>query len=233
MNQDFVLLLNPANARRLIRFQKILNMILPEGIEEISKQDLIDENCFDSIVCPYSEVKRDITQFLLDCNMRGIVMNKIHPEFSEIELINAVRISKPKSIMICSHNDSWKKACNAFFLKDIVKLKSHPKHITSQEIDDFRDGVLIIETGFNVLEYPKEIRNMGIEFAKTIVYDTNDFPSLHIFNYVWNNIITSLFPTMPISFTKKSDNKEPYMFAQLYNTCLFPEHIQTKTIFRI
>ncbi len=231
MNQDFRLLLTPAIARRLCLIGKTCNIELPDQMYELAKQDMINEDSFD-FACPFSETKRFITQFLLDCNLRGIVQNVYHPEFDETALANTIRLSKPEMITINSpRREVWNNATKSSFLYGITKI--YTAMPSSEIIDARRTGVLIID--FSNFDMGREnIHILGMEFSKTLVFDKTEWNSL----IPWTVLAEQLFPTMPSGLYPRlvKDVSQSYtetslhMFARLYNTCIFEELITDTNI---
>lgn len=227
MNQDFGLSLTPANARRLLMFQNISNISLPDEIEHLAGQDMIGEDTFDDFVCPYNEEKRVITQFLIDCDGRGIVQRKYH-RFGGIEVVNVARFFKPDHIVIFAQQKvPWKMAAKAFFLDNVIVRD--PFDLTNDEIDRFRSGVLIIDLERND-QHLHKIRSFASEFQRTILFDETNYP--------WPMLAEVLFPTMPHPFYPKVvkdiptvwKNKPISMFAPFFNMCVFPQFIVDKQI---
>lgn len=233
MNQDFGLSLTPANARRLLMFQEVsTNIVLPDAVRQMAEQDMITERNFDTFVCPYNEERRMITQFILDCNQRCIIQRVYHP-FGHTEIINAVRLMKPKHIIIFTENRTlWQTAARAFFLNNVI-IK-HPFRMTSDEIDQYRSGVLIIDVDHRETAYKMHgyrIQNFASEFQQTIIYDS--WTASH---YPWPLLAKLLFPTMPSPLYVRTTADIPNMwitkpisyFAPYFNMCLFPEFIKAK-----
>lgn len=228
MNQDFGLSLKPATARRLIRIQQVCNVALPENLIDLALQDRIGENAFDPFVCPCDDAKLEITQFLLDCNLRGIVQRNYHLEFNEMALLNAIRHVKPNFVTIYSdRHDVWKDAAAAFFVSDVVKITSS---MTNEEMDERRSGILIFDgppVGPSINTAMTKLRNFGSEFPRTLVFDRRQDWNMLM---PWNLWAQSLWPTMPnplypriVKNISEAYNKPLHMFAPLYNVCMFPE----------
>lgn len=211
MNRDFILKATPAVARRLLRFNQITRLDLPDGVEALAQQDRITETDFDPIICPYTPERAEITQFLLDNDMRGIVQASYHPMIDEITLLNIARISGDSKISVFSKRSIfWHKAARAWFLTDI-DIRA-PFDVAEQWIDQRRDGLLIIDLYDENYEY---FRSVVREFPRIIVYQPKD-QQLH-----WTFLANLLFPTMPHPqfFSDKILDDD---FAVFYNVCLFP-----------
>jgi hypothetical protein len=221
VNQDFCLTLTPANARRLRMFQNVSNIILPDDLNMIADQDMIGPDSFDQFVCPYNEEKRTITQFLLDCDLRGIVQRLYH-RFGVMEIINTVRLAKAKiTIVFTRDKDTWTKAAKALFVDVLI---CNPFQLSGEEIDKYRDGVLIID--FNHETSLSKIRSFATEFQRTILYDNQTE-----LKYPWQMLANALFPTMPHPLYSKivedapGNDKASHAFAPYYGMCLFEEFI--------
>jgi hypothetical protein len=227
MNQDFAIPFTPANARRLVRFNEFLNIEITPEIAELAETDMISELNFDPFVCVHSKEKEMITQFLLDCNMRGIFQQEYHPSFGEIELLNTVKIHKPDCVTIFSNRENiWAKAGK--FL-GYQKINFRTFFIKAEDIDKFRTGVLIIDFNFQP-EYShlNKIRDIATEFEKTIVFSPK---GKHLES--WPALARSLFPLMPSALYPRIVKNVPKewsqvpicMFATLFNMALFPEFV--------
>jgi hypothetical protein len=237
MNQDFGLSLTPAIARRLLRIQEVSNVKLPDDLTILAQQDMIDEQSFDQFVCAYSDEKRAITQFLLDCDLRGIVQRLYHPCFDEMALLNAVRLGHPEHIVIFTERrDVWKQASKALFLDKVTHLHYHFR-LSSEEIDKYRSGVLIVDLQQG--EWSK-IRDYGAEFAKTIIYDhkTADQMSPSVLPNPWVFAAHALFPTMPDPMYPRIIEDIPefwrdkpiHLFSVYYNMCIFREYVNDRIL---
>ena len=240
MNQDFGLSLTPANARRLLRFQEIFNIELPSELTELAEQDLISEDCFDKFVCRYNNVTRTITQFLLDCNLRGIVQQNYHPEFSETELLNTINITKPSHItIITGRSDLWQKTAKTLFIKNNIHFFNYFA-ISSEDMDKLREGVLIIDFDTK-LEFNNmtRFRDFACEFPQTLLFSSLAEDTERLI--LWTSLARILFPTMPHplyprlvkSIPIEWENIPLSLFATFYNMCLFPEYITDPKIIEL
>lgn len=239
MNEDFGLLLTSGNARRLIRFQRSFNISVSDGLDRIAQQDLIDEAAFDAIICPADAVKLAITQFLLDCNLRGVIQYNFHREFSEIAVLNAVRLAKPEHVVIFTERrELWRNCAKAWFQDDICHIYT-PFNLSFEEIDKFRSGVLIVDCDNRTEMFANKIRDFGSEFPRTIVYDPSCDDG---FDGVapWTFWARALFPTMPhplyprvvANIPNDWIDKHLSLFAPFYNVCLFPDLISDPRLVR-
>ena len=235
MNQDFVLSATPSNARRLMLLQRIGAIHITDEIRALAARDAIDESHFDPLVCPYHPVKHRITQFLLDCKLRGVVMANFHPEYNEIALLHAIKLAKaPRIHIISSHHTRWNPAIAALSLTPIVE-KSPFLMLSKQQIDQHRHNtVLVVDANLSVLR--GKLRILAQEFAQVIIYQANDSNrSLHSEWLVWANL---LFPSMPHPLYPHVVENVPAAwselslvdFAPFYNTSLFPDLISERSL---
>jgi hypothetical protein len=237
MNQDFGLSLTPANARRLVRFQKIFKLELSDAIISLAKQDRINQDDFDQFVCPHSEVKETVTQFLLDCNLRGIIQQDYHPEFSETELLNVIKIKKPKHITIFTNRQGiWQKAAKSLLLGKNIHYCPPYFYTSSEDIDKLRDGVLIVDLIKSEFSYMNKLRDFSSEFPQTILFSAKKETTDDLI--AWTVLAKALFPTMPHPLYPKLVKNIPEewkelplsLFATFYNVCLFPEYVIESSI---
>lgn len=235
MNQDFALSATPSNARRLLLLQHIGAIHITDEIRALAARDMIDESHFDPLVCPYHPVKHRITQFLLDCKLRGVVMADFHPEYNEIALLHAIKLANAPRIHIVSNQLSrWNPAIAALSLAPIVE-KSSFLMLSREQIDQHRHNtVLVVDANLGILR--GKLRILAQEFAQIIVYQARDGnQSLHTEWLVWANL---LFPTMPHPLYPHVVENVPAAwlelslvdFAPFYNTCLFPDLISERSL---
>lgn len=232
MNQDFALLATPANARRLQVFQRVCKIDLPASIEALAAEDRIDESAFDSMVCPCDSVKLMITQFLLDCDLRGAIQTAYHPEFHPIALLNAVRLAKPDLVIVATNRRRiWQSASIAVNLpiRQIADPSSYTVEGSLASVD--RHATVIYDVDH--ITTPA-MRYLSREFARTIIYEHRELS--HVMP--WPFWARMLFPGMPhplmprlIKDVPSDWLKQPLAaFAVLYNVCLFPYLIDTPSI---
>jgi len=232
MNEDFALLLTPANARRLLRIAQACDMTIDniEELLEIAVTNTLPEDAFDQFVCPYSLTREVITQFLLDNNLRGIIQQDYHSDFNEIALMNAVRIKRPNSVTVFTNREkTWKDAAKACLPLGVDVNVSRPYMMVGDDIDKHRSGILIIDNDATTASAPHKLRAFASEFASTLYFD-----SLRGFNLIppWTLVASMMNPTMPnplyprmVIDVSESYKKPLYLFAPLYGVCLFPELI--------
>lgn len=229
MNQDFALLATPANARRLLLFQQVCALEIADELHAIAKHDMIGEHHFDALVCPYHPVKRAITQFLLDCNLRGIVPADFHPEYNEIALLHALKLAHSEHIHIITNKSSrWTAPIAALSLEARTRT-SQFLQLTKEEIDCRHNTVVVLDCNLSTMR--NRLRIAAQEFPQIIIYQSDDgHIDLHTQWIIWAHL---LFPTMPhplyvrlIENIPSAWRSLPLMrFAPLYNTCLFPNLI--------
>jgi len=191
MNQDFALLATPANARRLLMFRRCCRLTVPSDIAALAVQDTIDENAFDPMVCQPCVEKHTITQFLLDCGLRGVVQADYHPTMTPLSLLNALRLANPARIIIITERRLvWTAAITALSLSSAALVRS----VAALE-DAPRDAVI-------VFEHPSDIHQ---SMSQTLTNVTREFPRFIIFDPQqgferlthWSIWARGLFPGMP------------------------------------
>ncbi len=232
MNEDFALLLTPANARRLLRLSQACDMTIAntEELLEIAATDTIPYDAFDPFVCPHSLTRETITQFLLDNNLRGIVQQDYHPDFNEIALMNTVRLRRPEFVSVFTNREKvWKDAAKACLPLGVNVDVCRHYTMTGENIDKRRSGILIIDNDATSESSPHKLRAFASEFASTLYFD-----GLRGFDLIppWTLPASMMNPTMPtslyprtVSDVGESYKKSLYLFAPLYGVCLFPELI--------
>lgn len=237
MNEDFGLTLTPTNARRLIHIQKIFNIELPENLHTIASQDVIGEDAFDQFVCPASPTKVVITQFMLDCGLRAIVQRNYHREMTEMAVLNVIRLVKPKRVVVFTERrEFWRNASLALFLPKTMHIVL-PFTLSTEEIDNYRADVLIIDCDNRVDMFATKIRDFASEFSRTIIFDPSCSDGFEV-TPPWTLWARALFPTMPHPLYPRVVANVPVdwvgkplcMFAPFYNVCLFPELINDEKI---
>ena len=229
MNQDLALLATPANARRLRLFSRILPIELSPAISALATQDCLDQRVFDSLVCPYDAVKHTVTQFLLDCDLRGTVQTAYHPEVNPVALLNAVRLVTTEIIVITGRRHVWSMAATALNITlQIGSLAWLEQHL--ERID--RRSVLIVETDDREIA-SHLLRNVSREFPRTIIYDISDLARLVPW-VVWAQL---LFPAMPHPLFPRMIAEMPAWervpmaaVALFYNVALFPHLVTTPSV---
>lgn len=231
MSRDFAFLATPATARRLLLLQRFGLIDLPDGMTELAARDCIDASDFDEFVCPYTEERATITQFLLDNNLRGILQARYHPSFDELSVLNTLRLAQPSKITILTRRASaWRRYSRTWFLDDVEVLA--PYDLTGAWIDERRDGPLVIDLCMQMTE-GFELRGVRFlrEFCQVILYQSCQL-SLEQLTH-WTVLAAMMFPTMPnplsIGLIKNNPahwaTMQLHDFAHFYNVCLFPQYI--------
>lgn len=225
MNQDFALLPTPAIARRLLLMQRVCRLDLAPEISALAEQDRLDvAACFDPFALPHSVARETITQFLLDCDLRGIVQANFHPDFTPLAVVNAVRYTPQQAVIMTTQRSVWRNALQAFGLDWELWL---PFRLQSEDIARLRHLVLIIDT--NSFVSPRNMLNIAREFPRAIVYEqTTSFNDLTS----WTIWARALFPNMPPPVLARADHIETPLvnFAPAYNTAIFPDLISDPLI---
>jgi hypothetical protein len=221
VNQDFVLSATPGIARRLLLLQHASKLDLSPAIVALAEQDRIDDRAFDALVCPDHPVKRQITQFLLDCDLRGVVQRAYHPEFNPLALLNVLRLAKATEVIVLTtYHRVWK--TGAFPLPvQCMSLTWFEKHLMT--ID--RGAVVVYDAEPCTGNQFVRLRYLVREFPRFIIYDSTEIErSSH-----WALWARLLFPTMPHPLASMVLQDTPAhwsalpssAFALFYNVCLF------------
>jgi len=230
VNQDFALLATPANARRLLLFSRIFQIELSPAIIALTTQDRLDEQAFDSLVCPYDRVKHTVSQFLLDCDLRGMVQTAYHPEINPVALLNVVRLAASEIVVVTGRRHAWSMAATALN----ISLRTGSLGWLEQNLEQIdRNSAVIIETDDREIS-SYLLRNVSREFPRTIIYDTSDLARVVPW-VVWANL---LFPAMPHPLFPRMIADMPPACAGLplaaiaifYNVALFPDLITIPSI---
>jgi hypothetical protein len=230
MNQDIALLATPANARRLLLFRRVCKLDLAPEIVALATQDCLDEQVFDSMVCPYDSVRYAISQFLLDCNLRGGVQVAYHPTMNPLALLNVVRVAAPPQIMVVSaRRRVWSMAASALGLA--VQMTS-PTALLEEHVNRRTVVIMEVDDQMGISRY--HLRNICREYPHLIIYDVSDVDRLVPWA-VWGQL---LFPTLPHPLMPRLVADVPddwkavplVAFALLYNICILPHLITTPSI---
>ena len=230
MNQDFALLATPANARRLLLFSRVLPIDLSPTIINLASQDRLDEQMFDSLVCPYDAVKHTVSQFLVDCGLRGGVQTAYHPEINPVALLNVVRLTTTQIVVISGRRHVWSMAATALN----IAVQTGSLTWLEQNLDQIdRETVLIVETDDREIS-SHLLRNVSREFPRMIIYDISDLRRIVPW-VVWAQL---LFPEMPHPLFPRMIQEVPpawanvplVAFAVFYNIALFPPLITTPSV---
>lgn len=232
MNQDFALLATPANARRLAMFRRVCQIDLPPDILALAAEDRIDESAFDPMACPYDTVKLTITQFLLDCGLRGVVQTAFHPEFHPIALLNAVRLAKPDVVVVATSRRRLWHAASSAVNQPIQLIVDPASHLLEKSLTPIDRHATVIHDVDNLTA--PSLRYLCREFAKTIIYEYRELSHIQVWP-VWARM---LFPSMPHPLMPRVIKEVPdgwlkqplAAFAVLYNVCLFPHLITLPAI---
>jgi hypothetical protein len=223
VNQDFALLLTPAIARRLLRLPSRPMIDLPPEVAEIAEQDRIPLNEFDSFICPPTPERVAISQFMLDCNMRGSLEARYHPCMDETSILNVARLTRsPVTVLTTRRKDIWRDAAKNLFMTNV----------TYRQLQE-RDDYWIDDHCRDVLIFDLQIRNsiylaarLAREFARTFIYVSYTVPDEQTPN--WTGLAGTLFPDMP-NPTLRHLGEEPLQSlaqrAAYYNNALFLEYI--------
>ena len=230
MNHDFALLATPANARRLLLFRRVVSVDVSPAIIDLAAQDCLDEQVFDSLVCPYDAVKHTVSQFLLDCGLRGGVLTAYHPEINPVALLNVVRLVTSDIIVVTGRRHAWSMAAQALN----IPLRTGSLSWLEQHLDEIdRWTTIIVETDDHQLS-PHLLRNVSREFPRMIIYDISDLKRL----VPWVVYGQLLFPTMPHPLFPRMIKEIPpawegvplAAFAIFYNVAVFPQLITTPSV---
>jgi hypothetical protein len=230
VNQDLALLASPANARRLLLFSRVVSINLSPAIIELAAQDCLDEQVFDSLVCPYDTVKHTVSQFLLDCGLRGGVLTAYHPEINPVALLNVVRLVKSEIMVITGRRHTWSMAAQALN----IALQTVSLSWLEQNLDQIdRWTTVIVETDDHQIS-PHLLRNVSREFPRLIIYDISDLKRL----VPWVVYGQLLFPAMPHPLFPRMIKELPAAwervplaaFAVFYNIGLFPHLITIPSV---
>jgi len=223
VNQDFALLATPANARRLLLLQRAGQIELTPAILELAAEDCLEASALDSLVCPDNPVKRIISQFLLDCQLRGIVQPAYHPEFEALALLNTVRLTTPSQVIVLSsYRRTWLSGAIA------VPVRCQTLGWLEQNLATVdRHSVVIYEPDYHVNQHQNSLRFLVREFPRFIIYDSREIGRLSH----WSEWARLLFPTMPHPLLPHLAKDVPAYwrslplaaFAVFYNVCLFPD----------
>jgi hypothetical protein len=239
MNQDFATLATPANARRLLLLRRVCKLNIPPAIVALATQDTLSAEAFDPMVCPYHIEKHAITQFLLDCNLRGVIQADYHPIMTPLNLLNVARLANPQRIIIVTERRLvWSAAITALMLSSASIVRSWAA------LDDVaRDTTIIFDPAwegsgshYRMQSQPnRQLFNTVREFPKFMIYEQQQgFERLTH----WSVWARSLFPGMPHPLTPRLLQNVPSdwqkmslaAFALFYNVCIFPHLITTPTI---
>jgi hypothetical protein len=235
MNQDFALLPTPANARRLLMLQRICPIEVSAEITAIAQRETIGESQFDPLICPHHPVKQAITQFLLDCRLRGIVQANYHPEYNEIALLHTLKLAHADRIHIVTNKPSrWTRPIAALSLERVTHTSL--SLFLSKDSIERRDTVLVVDVTMGIMR--SRLRVAAQDFPQIIIYQANDGQTnLHAHWVIWAHL---LFPGMPHPLYMALVENVPSAwrhrslaeFAPFYNTCLFPELITDRQLLR-
>ena len=230
MNQDFALLATPANARRLLLFSHVLPIDLSPAIITLAAEDCLDARIFDSLVCPHDVVKHTVTQFLLDCDLRGGVQTAYHPEINPVALLNVVRQVTADIIVVTGRRHVWSVAATTLNISlqtgSLTWLEQHLAKID-------RSSAVIVETDDREVS-SHLLRNVSREFPRMIIYDTSDLARVVPW-VVWAQL---LFPTMPHPLFPRMIAEMPVAWervsmaaiAVFYNIALFPHLVMRPSV---
>ena len=228
MNQDFAVLATPANARRLLLLSRTGAISVPDDIAQLATRDMIGEADFDPLVCPYNPVKRALTQFLLDCNLRGVVQDVYHPEFNALALLYTIKLAKVQRIVILSSRPTrWEPIIASLSLHAIAKVIPLAA-LAEADFERRQDTALVVDA--DATTFRERLRIIAREFPQVIVYEHTVDASLETHWTMW---ATVLFPTMPHPlYVRMVKDVPPHWttqhlidFAPFYNTCIFPDLI--------
>jgi len=150
MNQDLAFEITPAKARKLLKASEICKMVLPNGIEDISKTDLLD--------IQGSFAEKELMQFIVDTDYRCVVCSP--PGLTRTRFIELIKQTCTNNIIVTGYNKQ-------LWLKEV-----HFEPITSAVNHKFQDGkrssILIYDYG--VMPNEDNIEIISNEFPKTIVF---------------------------------------------------------------
>jgi hypothetical protein len=227
VNQDFAMLATSAMARRLLLLQPLCQLTLPEAITQLAAQNRLADNAFD----PYDSTRHVISQFLLDCNLRGVIQADYHPEMTPLAVLNVVRISQPTQIVIVSERRRvWANAGIALSL--IIKIVTS---VSALEDIDYH-AVVIYDTNYSsTMSVSGALQNVVRDFPHIIVFDDRRGFDRLMHWTLWARL---LFATMPHPLYPRRTADVPIIwkdhplvdFAVFYNVCIFPNLITDPTI---
>lgn len=222
MNQDFALLATPANARRLILLQQVSKIELSSDIIALAATDCLGETAFDPLVCPMHPVKLAVSQFLLDCGLRGIIQTAYHPEIDPITVLNMMRIDK---VIVLSHRQrTWRRAATVLGMTiQCISSIGWLEHNLSQ-VD--RHAVLIYDADAN--NFPSRLRHLVREFPRFIIYDATKLSDVTHW-IVWARILCPHMPS-PVYLMKDTSDLPLAAFAVFYNVGIFRHLIMAPSI---
>jgi hypothetical protein len=214
------LLATPATVRRLLLMRQAGKIDLTPEIIAVADQDRLDESAFDPMVCPYDIIKLTISQFLLDCNLRGAVQSMWHPEFHPLALLNAVRHGADQAVIVTLRRGVWVPAARAVNLPVTILPTT-----TLGKLDRIDRRTVLIH---DVCGTDHHLRNWVREFPRTIIYDYSDVRLVP-----WIYWARLLFPGMPHPLLPRIIKDVPSNWANLplaafalyYNVCIFPHLI--------
>ena len=227
MNQDFALMATPANARRLLLLSRIGGIDIADDIKQLATRDTIGEADFDPLVCPYNPVKQALTQFLLDCNLRGVVQDAYHPEFNPLALLYTFKLANAQRVLILSSRPTrWESIISTLALPN-ASVRPFAS-LTDADLDQRQHTVLVADADGST--FRGRLRIVAREFPQTVVYEHTVDVTLETHWTIWANL---LFPTMPhpLYVRMVKDVPEHWSsqllseFAPYYNTCIFPSLI--------
>lgn len=228
MNQDFGVLATPANARRLLLLSRTGTINLPDEIVQLAARDMITEADFDPLVCPYNPVKRTLTQFLLDCNLRGVVQDVYHPEFNPLALLHTLKLANAQRIVILSSRPNrWEAIIVSLSLRAIAKVMPFAA-LADADFERRQHTVLVVDADGTT--FRDRLRIIAREFPQIIVYEHTVDANLETHWTMWAHV---LFPTMPHPLYVRLVKNVPSHwasqhlidFAPYYNICIFPDLI--------
>jgi hypothetical protein len=224
VNQDFLLPATPANARRLLLFRRVTPIELLVSLEELAAQDRLDPAAFDWV--GGGSLTRTVAQFLIDCDLRGVVQADYHPEITPLCVLHTVRLKHAAPVVVISERrHTWSIACTAVRVNAQIASTLHALDDTS------RDTLVIYDTNYGpTLNLSNRVREVMREFPRFIVYDQQrGFDRL----VHWTLWARWLCPSMPHPLYPRGivDVPEAWKklrladFAAFYNVCLFPHLI--------
>lgn len=228
MNQDFAVMATPALARRLLLLRDICKLTLPDAVPELAAQDCLDASAFDPMVCPSSPIRLLVSQFLLDCNLRGVVQADYHPEISPLVILNVVRRTDLRIVIVTDRRRPWANATTALALEARIITTLHALKDEDRHAVVIYDASYVGSFGANTVNH--HLRYVARDCPRLIIFDQQ-----RGFNELlhWSVFARLLFPTMPsplyLSYVGEVPDhwrKSPISAsALLYNVCIFPRLI--------
>lgn len=186
MIQNFTLPASPAAARRIQELAKRVSVDVDPAIEELAKTGLVTDAEFETSPVPLSKAERQTVQFLLDCQLRGVVLS--HDRHHFYAVANAVSLADafPLVVFCCTAFGEWRfrRMGSEMGLKAVTvdkKYRPSPDHkliilppgvgLHAEMIRETRHGTLLMElTTFTMDgDWCPHVEVIGIDYPRTIL----------------------------------------------------------------